>query len=63
MEVSLGLGQIVLYGDQADPQKRGRHNLSKKNFFGPCLLWQNGWIDQDATWYKGRPWPRPYCVR
>jgi len=18
---------------------------------GPCLLWPNGWMDQDATWY------------
>jgi len=29
---------------------------------GPCLLWPNGWMDQDATWYKGRPRPRPHCV-
>jgi len=29
---------------------------------GPCLLWPNGWMDQDATWYGGRPWPRPHCV-
>ena len=21
--------------------------------FGPCLLWPNGWMDQDATWYRG----------
>jgi len=20
-------------------------------------------MDQDATWYGGRPWPRPHCVR
>jgi len=20
-------------------------------------------MDQDATWYVGRPWPRPHCVR
>jgi len=19
----------------------------------PCLLWQIGWMDQDATWYGG----------
>jgi len=24
--------------------------------FGPCLLWPNGWMDQDATCYRG-------CVR
>jgi len=22
------------------------------------VLWPNGWMDQDATWYRGRPWPR-----
>jgi len=27
-----------------------------------CLLWSNGWIDQDGTWYEGRPRPRPHCV-
>jgi len=27
------------------------------------VLWPNGWLDQDATWYRGRPWPRPHCVR
>jgi len=26
--------------------------------FGPCLLWPNGWMDEDATWYAGRPRPR-----
>ena len=26
-------------------------------------LWPNGWIDQNATWYGGRPWPRRHCVR
>jgi len=31
--------------------------------FGSCLLWPYGWIDQDATWYDGRPRPRPHCVR
>jgi len=31
--------------------------------FGPCSLWPSGSMDQDATWYGGRPWPRPHCVR
>ena len=22
-------------------------------YFGPFLLWPNGWMDQDATWYDG----------
>jgi len=29
-------------------------------------LWPNGWMDQDATWYGGRPRPRRVerqCVR
>ena len=27
------------------------------------VLWPNSWMDEDATWYVGRPQPRPYCVR
>ena len=27
------------------------------------VLWPNGWMDQDATWYGGRPQPRIYCIR
>jgi len=27
--------------------------LPHKN--GPCLLWPNGWMDQDDTWHGGRP--------
>jgi len=27
------------------------------------VLWPNGWMDQDETWYGGRPRPRPHCVR
>ena len=30
---------------------------------GPCLLWPNGWMDKDTTWYEGRPRPRRHCVR
>jgi len=22
-----------------------------------------GWMDEDATWYRDRPWPRRHCVR
>ena len=25
--------------------------------FRPCLLWPNGLMGQDATWYRGRPRP------
>jgi len=31
--------------------------------FGPRLLWPNGCMDQDATWYGGRPRPTRHCVR
>ena len=30
--------------------------------FGPCLLWPNGWMGQDATSYGGRSRPRQFCV-
>jgi len=28
---------------------------------GPRLLWPNGCMDQDATWYEGRPRPTRHC--
>ena len=31
--------------------------------FGPRLLWPNGCMDQDATWYGGRPRSTRHCVR
>jgi len=49
-EVGLGPGDIVLDGDPGPPKKGAQPPL-----FGPCLLWQNGWMYQDATWYGGRP--------
>jgi len=45
-EVGLGPGDIVLSGDPA-PLKGG---AQQRPLFGPCLLWPNGLIDQDATW-------------
>ena len=57
MEVGLCPGHIVLDGDPAPPpQKKGGH--SPPPIFGPCMLWPNGWMDQDASWYEGRPRPR-----
>jgi len=29
----------------------------------PTLLWPNGWMDEDATWYGSRPRHRPHCNR
>jgi len=31
--------------------------------FGPFLLCPNGWMHQDATWYRGRHQPRTLCVK
>jgi len=59
-EVRLGPGNIVLHEDPAPLPKKG---AQQPPLFGPCVLWPNSWVDQDATWYEGRPQPRPYCVR
>jgi len=50
MEVGLSPGDFVLDGDPAPPQKGAEPPI-----FGPRLLWPNGCMDQDATWYGGRP--------
>ena len=50
-EVGLSSSDIVSDGDQAP------------TIFGRCLLWPNGWMDQDATWYGSGPQPRPHYVR
>ena len=57
MEVGLSPGHIVLDGDPALPKG------AQPPIFGPCLLWPNGWMDQDATCYGDRLWPRRHCVR
>jgi len=36
---------------------------AQPRIFDPCLLWPNGWMHQDTTWYGGRPHPRRRCVR
>jgi len=40
------------------PHKKG----AQPPIFGLCLLWSNGSMDQDATWYGGRRRPRLHCV-
>ena len=52
-EVGLGPGDIVLDGTQLPPQK----GVQQPPLFGK-LLWPNGSIDQDATWYGGKPLQR-----
>jgi len=48
----------MLDGDPAPPPKKG----AQPPIFGPFLLWPNGWMHQDVTWYGGRLRPRRYCV-
>jgi len=60
MELGLGQGDFVLDGIQSPSPKKGQ---SPSPIFGPFLLWPNGWMDQDATWYGCWPQPRGLCVR
>jgi len=59
MEVGLGPGDFVLDGDPAPPPRKTDRS---PQIFGPCLLWPNGWTDQDGTWHGGRPQPRRLFV-
>jgi len=59
MEVGLDPSDIVLDGNPAPPPRK----VAEPPIFGPCLLWPNNWMDQDVTWYGGRPQPRPHCAR
>ena len=45
-KVDLSPGDFVLDGDPAPCPQRG---WSPSQIFGPCLLWPNGWMDEDAT--------------
>ena len=45
-EIGLSPSDIVLDGDPAPLSERGH----SPPIFDPCLLWPNGWMDQDATW-------------
>jgi len=58
IEVGLGPGDFVFDGNPALQKK-----AQLRPIFGPCLLWPNGWMDQDATWYGSKPQPRRRFVR
>jgi len=45
-------------GTQLPSPKKGRAPI-----FRPFLLWPNGRMHQDTTWYGGRSQPRRLCVR
>ena len=61
INMPLGLipGDFVLDGDPAPYPKRAEPHP----IFGPRLLWPSGCMDQDGTWYGGKPQPRRLCVR
>jgi len=59
-KVCVSPGDSVLDGDPgALPTKVWSPSL----IFGPFLLWPNGWMHQDATWYGRKPEPMGLCVR
>jgi len=62
MDVGLSPRDFVLDGDILSPPQKG---AEPPPIFGPCLLWPNGWMHQDATWYAwygGRPHPRDFVL-
>ena len=58
--IGLGLRDIVFDVDPATPREKAN---PPHPIFGPCLLWPNGWMDEDAAWYGSRPRPRPHSTR
>ena len=60
MVVRLSPEDFVLDGDPVPFPQKG---AEPSPIFGPFLLWPNGCMDQDATWYEGRPRPSRHCVR
>jgi len=58
-EVGLCQTDIVLDGNPAPPPQK----WAEVPIFGPCLLWPNGWRDQDGTWHGSGPRSRPNCPR
>jgi len=64
MEVGVGhsaQGDYVIWEPSSPPLRKRGHSLPL--IFSPCLLWPNGWMDQDATWYGCRPPPRRHCAK
>ena len=58
-EVGLSQDDIVLDGNPAHPLQKE----AEPSIFGPCLLWPNRCMDQDATWCGGSHRPRRHCAR
>jgi len=57
----VGLGRNIVFDVDIATRRKKAHPPPPN--FGPCLLWPNGWMDEDAAWYESRPRPRPHCTR
>ena len=53
IKMVLGVEWALVQQATAPLPKKG----AEPPIFGLCLLWPNGWMDQDVTWYGGRPRP------
>jgi len=51
-------GDNVRWGPSSSPHK-GWHRSPQ---FSAHVLWPNGRMIQDASWYEGRLWPWPHCI-
>jgi len=60
MDVGLTPSDIVLHGDPAPLSPKGGSHRPPN--FGPCLSWPSGWMNEDASWYGGRLWPRGHIM-
>jgi len=60
-DVYLGPGDIVLDENPAPPHSPKKEGGTAHSILAHAL-WPNGCMDQNATWYEGRPQPRPHCV-
>ena len=54
----LDASRCTWYRRRPQPSPPLHKKEAEPPIFGPCLLWQNGCINQDLTWYGGRPQPR-----
>jgi len=65
IKMPLGTQVGLSPGDSArwDPAPSAQRGCSPLPIFGPFILWPNGWMHQDATWYGVRPQTRGLWVR
>ena len=59
MEVGLCPGHIVLDGNPA-PHPSPKRGAQRPPHYSAHVLRSNGWMDQGANWYGGRPRPWPH---